>query len=58
MENVQEWGMALSVAAEDIMGRVNFKSLLVGGKKRLKQKPKNYLKKKRAKRRMCKSRHK
>ena len=54
MDNVHEWGIALSAVAEELMGRIDYNSLLVGGKKRLKQKPKNYLKKKRAKRRMCK----
>ena len=52
-----EWGLALSAVAKELMGRVDYNSLLGGGKKRLKQKPKDYSKKKKAKRRMCKSNH-
>lgn len=51
-----EWGIALSAVADSLMDGFNeYKSSFGMGKKRVKQKPKGYLKKKRAKRRMCKS---
>ena len=52
---VQEWGMALSAVAEELMGRVDYRSIYGIGDGHLKCKPKGYLKKKRAKRRMCKN---
>lgn len=51
---VEEWGMALSAVSEELMGSIDYRSIYGIGDGHLKCKPKGYLKKKRAKRRMCK----
>ena len=51
-DDAYEWGMALSIVNHKLEGALY--SSLKRGKNRVRQKPKDYRKKKKAKRRMCK----
>ena len=52
MEDAYEWGMALTMVSHKLEGAIY--SSLKRGKNRVRQKPKDYKKKKKAKRRMSK----